>query len=102
MTLTKPLSKQIDFVGLHLPICTPFPLENLFTPYGFYPFKWINKCPYTVDFYGLYFGFHGLKPFLRVRPLQCIHIGDWILIILIELERITVTDQETKVSVRLM
>ena len=99
--LTISLGNQMGFIGLHLPICALLPFEDPFAPNGFYPLRRINQCPHTVDFYGLHFGFHGLQPFLRVGPLQCIHIGDRVLIVLIELDGIPVVDQETEVSVRL-
>ena len=46
--------------------------------------------------------FMALIYFLRVRPLHGLHIGDQILIVLIKFNRITISDQKTIVSVRLM
>ena len=71
-------------------------------PDGFYSFKKINQCLYIVDLHGLHLGSHGSKPCLRVRSLQCIHIGDQILIVLIELNGIAIPGHETIVSVWLM
>ena len=92
----------MDFIGLYLFICASFLLQDLFTPDGFYLFRWINQCPYIVDLHGLYLRSHGSKPCLRVRSLKCIHIGDQTLIVLIELNEIAISDQETVVSIQLM
>ena len=54
-----------------------------------------------IDLHGLYFEIHGIEPFLRVGPLHSTHIGDQILIIFIKINRITISDQETIVSIRL-
>ena len=51
-------------------------------------------CPYTTDLHGLYLKFYSLKLFFRVRHLYGIHIGDQILIILIEFNMITIPDQK--------
>ena len=72
------------------------PIEDLLTSYGLYPFEWINECPYTIDYYGLYFELYGSKPLIRVRPLHGIHIGDQILIFLIEFNRITSQNLKSK------
>ena len=93
--LTIILGNQMSFVGLHLPICTPLPLDDLLTPYGLYPFRWVNSYPYIVDLHRLHFRSHDFKPFIIVGSLHCIHIGDQILIILIEFDRISIPDQET-------
>ena len=37
-----------SFIGLYLSFCISFLLVNLFTPYGFYPFKQIYKFPELV------------------------------------------------------
>ena len=92
--LTISLSNQTGFIGLYLAVCASFSLENLFTPYGFYPLGWVNQCPYIIDLHGIKFGFHDFKPFIGVRPLYCIHISDRILVVLIEFNRILIPDQK--------
>ena len=76
----------MGFIGLHLSVCAPLPFEDPFTPNGFNPYRWVNQCPYIVDLHGLHFGFHGFKLFFEIRSLHCIHIGDRILIVLIEFD----------------
>ena len=89
----------MGFIGLHLFVRSSFPLENLFILYEFCPFGWINQCPYTIDLHGLHLELHGLKPFLRVRPLHGLHIDDRILIVLIKFDGVTISDQRIIVSV---
>ena len=102
ITLTVTLDNQTGFIGLHLSVCTPLLFEDPLTPYGFYPLRWVNQCLYIIDFYGLHFGFYGFQLLIKVRPLHHIHIDDRILIILIEFNRIPISDQKIIVSVRLM
>ena len=90
---------QIGFIGLHLSIFFPFSFEYLFTPYEFNSFKWINKCPYTIDLHGLHLEFHDFKLFFRVGSLCGIHVGDRIFIVPIEFNRITISNQETIVFI---
>ena len=37
-----PLCNQMDFIGLHLFVCTPLPFEDSFTPNEFNPFRWVS------------------------------------------------------------
>ena len=87
--------------NIYLPVCSSFLLENLFTPYEFYPFGQINQCPDTIDLHGLHPGLQGLKLFLGVGSLHGLYIGDRILIVLIKFNRITILDQKIIVSVQL-
>ena len=87
--LTISLGNQTSFVGLHLLICSLDPIGDLLISYGFYPFEWINECPYTIDLHGLNFGLYGSKPLIGVEPLYGIHVDDQILVVLIEFSRIT-------------
>ena len=83
------LGNQTSFIDLYLLVCATLILLEIHILYGFYPFKWINEYPYTIDLYGLHFGLYGSKPLIEVRSLYGIHEGDQIFVVLIEFNRIT-------------
>ena len=78
-------------------LCTLILLKIHLHPMGFYPFKWINECPY-----GLYFELYGSKPLIKVKPLHGIHVGDQILVVLIEFNSDHILELEIEVSIRWM
>ena len=65
------------------------PIKDPLILYELNPFEWINEYPYIVDHYGLLFRFYSSRPLIGVKSLYGIYVGDQILVVHIEFNKIT-------------
>ena len=72
---------QSNFIGLYLAICSNLLLEDPFASYWGHTFRCINQIPNLVGIHGVYFRFHGIKPFVKVTIHDSFRIGRRIIIL---------------------
>ena len=90
------LGNQMSFVGLHLLVCTTLILLKIHLHSMGFTLRvnqWmsIHRWPsWTL------FRTYSSKPLIRVEPLHGIHVGDQILVVPIEFNRITSRNYKTK------
>ena len=66
---------QPSLIGLYLAICSNLLFEDPFAIYWGHTLRRINQHPNLVGIYGVYFGFHGIEPFIRITTHDSFRIG---------------------------